>query len=259
MKRHLLVAILGGAAMLGNVAWAASEGDAAAERLKNAGDVLKQISATPDKGIPQEVVAHAKCVVVIPNLVKAGLVVGGKYGRGVAVCRTDAGNGTSAKGGKPAANSKWSAPAFIAIGGGSLGPQIGAEGVDLVMVVMNDKGVQQLLSTKLEFTLEGSVAAGPVGRHASVGSDWKQDTAVLTYSQTKGAFAGQTLEGAVIEQDKDATMAVYGNNVAFEKVLRGQVPAPSSAAPFLQEVSQLSREAAAQEAREQVPNRQKKN
>jgi lipid-binding SYLF domain-containing protein len=259
MKRHLVL-ILGCATLVGNLAWAASEGDAAAERLKNAAQVLQQISATPDKGIPEEVVAHAKCIVVIPNLVKAGLVVGGKYGRGVAVCRTDAGNGTSAKGGKPAANSKWSAPAFITIGGGSLGPQIGAEGVDLVMMVMSDKGVQEeLLSTKVEFTLEGSVAAGPVGRHASVGSDWKQDAAVLTYSQTKGAFAGQTLEGAVIEQDKDATKAVYGNDVAFEKVLRGHVSAPSSAAPFLQEVSQLSREAAAQEAREQVPDRQKKN
>ena len=259
MKRHLVLVIFACATMVGNLAWAVSEGDAAAERLKNAAQVLQQISATPDKGIPDEVVAHAKCIVVIPNLVKAGLVVGGKYGRGVAVCRTDAGNGTSAKGGKPAANSKWSAPAFITIGGGSLGPQIGAEGVDLVMMVMSDKGVQELLSTKVEFTLEGSVAAGPVGRHASVGSDWKQDAAVLTYSQTKGAFAGQTLEGAVIEQDKDATKAVYGNDVAFEKVLRGHVSAPSSAAPFLQEVSQLSREAAAQEAREQVPDRQKKN
>ncbi len=259
MKRHLLTAILGGAALVGNLAFAANEGDAAADRLKSAADALKQISETPDKGIPEEVVAHAKCIVVIPNLVKAGLVLGGKYGRGVAVCRTDAGNGTSAKGGKPAAHSKWSAPAFIMVGGGSIGPQIGAEGVDLVMMVMNDKGLQQLLSTKLEFTLEGSVAAGPVGRHASVGSDWKQDTAVLTYSQTKGAFAGQTLESAVIEQDKDATKAVYGSEVASEKVLRGQVAAPSSAAPFLQEVSELSREAAAQEAREQVPDRQKKN
>jgi lipid-binding SYLF domain-containing protein len=140
-------------------------------------------------------VAHAKCIVVIPHLVKAGLIGGAKLGRGVAVCRTEAGNGTSGKGGKPAANSRWSAPAFVSLGGGTFGPQIGAEGLDLAMVVMNDKGVQQLLSTKLEFTLEGSVASGPVGRHASVGSDWKQDTEGQTYARTKGAFAGQTLEG----------------------------------------------------------------
>ncbi len=189
------------------------------------------------------VLKNSKCIVVIPHLVKAGFIVGGKHGRGVAVCRTSAG---------------WSAPAFISVGGGSWGLQIGAEGVDLVMLVMNDKGLQHLLSSKFEVTGEASAAAGPVGRHASAGTDWKLNTELLTYSRSRGIFAGLTLEGAVVEQDADSTVAIYGSDVSFKKILLGDVAAPASAAPFLQAVADINHQARAQEAREQALEDQKK-
>src|ERR1700758_2811815 len=151
------------------------------DRLQKSAEVLQQIMATPDKGIPEEVLDNAKCVAVVPHLIKGGFVFGAKHGRGVATCRTATG---------------WSAPAFVSVGGGSWGLQIGVEEVDLVMLVMNDRGVQHLLSSKFELSGEGAVAAGPVGRHASAGTDWKMNTETLTYSRSKGAFAGLTLEGA---------------------------------------------------------------
>src|SRR5437762_8522851 len=148
-------------------------------------------------------------MLVVPHLIKGGFIVGGKHGRGVASCRTANG---------------WSAPAFVSVGGGSWGLQIGAEGVDLVMLVMNEKGLQHLLSSKFQISGEGSAAAGPVGRHASAGTDWKLNTELLTYSRSKGAFAGLTLEGAVVQQDADSTISVYGRDVTFQSVLKGNVP-----------------------------------
>ena len=148
-------------------------------RLESSVDVLHAIMATPDKGIPEEVLSNAKCILVVPDLIKGGFIFGAKHGRGVASCRTSEG---------------WSAPAFVSVSGGSWGLQIGVEGVDLVMLVMNDQGFQHLLSSKFQLTGEGSAAAGPVGRHASAGTDWKMNTQVLTYSRSKGAFAGLTLE-----------------------------------------------------------------
>ena len=171
----LVLVVLSLAALLANLAWAGSVREDATERLQNSADVLKEIAAAPDKGIPDEVVKNSKCIVVVPHLIKAGFIVGAKHGRGVAVCRTSAG---------------WSAPAFISVGGGSWGLQIGAEGVDLVMLVMNDSGLRHLLSSKFEITGEGSAAAGPVGRHASAGTDWKLNTELLTYSRSRGIFAG---------------------------------------------------------------------
>lgn len=242
MKRHLVLA-LSLAALLGNPAWAGSAREDSTVRLQNSANVLKEIGAAPDRGIPEEVLKNSKCIVVIPHLVKAGFIFGAKHGRGVAVCRTSAG---------------WSAPAFISVGGGSWGLQVGAEGVDLVMLVMNDKGLQHLLSSKFEVTGEGSAAAGPVGRHASAGTDWKLNTELLTYSRSRGIFAGLTLEGAVVEQDVDSTVAIFGTDVAFKKILLGDVAAPAPAAPFLRAVAEISHQAAAQEAREQAPQDQKK-
>jgi lipid-binding SYLF domain-containing protein len=141
------------------------------------------------------------------------------------------------------------------VGGGSWGLQIGAEGVDLVMLVMNDKGLQHLLSSKFQLSGEGSAAAGPVGRHASAGTDWKLNTEMLTYSRSKGAFAGLTLEGAVIEQDSDSTTAIYGHDVGFRKVLIGDVKAPAAAAPFMSALSMAGHQAAAHEARENAPDK----
>lgn len=240
MKRQLVLVIVSFAALLGNLAWAGSAREDSTERLQNSGDVLKEIASAPDKGIPEEVLQDAKCMVVVPHLVKGGFIVGAKHGRGVAVCRTSEG---------------WSAPAFISVGGGSFGLQIGAEGVDLVMLVMNDKGLQHLLSSKFEITGEGSAAAGPVGRHASAGTDWKLNTELLTYSRSRGIFAGLTLEGAVIEQDADSTTAIYGSDIPFKKILLGEVAAPDPAVPFLRAVEDISHQAKAQEASEHTPEK----
>jgi SH3 domain-containing YSC84-like protein 1 len=237
VKRHLVLVVLSLSGLLGNLAWAGSAREDSTKRLQNSADVLQEITAAPDKGIPEEVLGDAKCIVVVPHLVKGGFILGAKHGRGVAICRTSSG---------------WSAPAFISVSGGSGGLQIGAEGVDLVMVVMNDKGLQHLLSSKFEITGEGSAAAGPVGRHASAGTDWKLNTELLTYSRSRGVFAGLTLEGAVIEQDADSTIAIYGNDVPFKNILLGNVPSPASAAPFMRAVAEATRQAKTHEAKEEA-------
>src|SRR5579871_2457414 len=206
---------------LATFSWAGTAKEDSADRLQKSSEVLTQIANAPDKGIPEEVLGKAKCIAIVPHLVKGGFVFGGKHGRGVATCRTADG---------------WSAPAFISVGGGSWGLQIGVEGVDLIMLIMNDKGMQQLLSSKFQLTGEGSVAAGPVGRHASAGTDWKMNTEMLTYSRSKGVFAGLTLEGAVIEQDSDSTKSVYGRDVSFQSVLQGKVATPNVARAFMKAV-----------------------
>jgi len=227
-----LIALLSMAG-LATFSWAGTAKEDSTDRLTKASEVLTQMASAPDKGIPEEVLGKAKCIAIVPHLVKGGLVFGGKHGRGVATCRTAEG---------------WSAPAFISVGGGSWGLQIGVEGVDLIMVIMNDKGMQQLLSSKFQVSGEGSAAAGPVGRHASAGTDWKLDTQMLTYSRSKGAFAGLTLEGAVIQQDSDSTTAVYGKDVKFQSVLLGKVPTPPEARPFVESVSHAVRASSAKEA-----------
>jgi SH3 domain-containing YSC84-like protein 1 len=241
VKRTLFAGLLSVAVLLANMAWATAKEDSV-ERLQKSADVLKEIMGAPDKGIPEEVLNDAKCIVVVPHLIKAGFIVGGKHGRGVASCRTA---------------TAWSAPAFISVGGGSGGLQIGAEGVDLVMLVMNDKGLQHLLSSKFQLSGEGSAAAGPVGRHASAGTDWKMNAELLTYSRSKGAFAGLTLEGAVVEQDADSTTAIYGRDVPFRKVLTGGVTPPSAAAPFMAAVAMAGHKAAAHEAKEEMQDKKK--
>jgi SH3 domain-containing YSC84-like protein 1 len=202
---------------LGLTAWADEKEDAI-DRLDNATKVLNEIMKTPDKGIPEEVLDGAKCIAVVPHMIKGGFVFGAKHGRGVATCRT-------AKG--------WSAPSFFAVTGGSWGAQIGVEGVDLVMMIMDDKGMQQLLNSKFQIGGEVSAAGGPVGRHASAGTDWKLNTEILTYSRAKGAFAGATLEGAGITQDEDAIRAMYGRDLTPRTILTGKVPPPAAAHQFL--------------------------
>src|ERR1700724_96983 len=235
MKKTMSVLFMGFIGLVGTCAWAGSAREDTDARLQSSVDVLHAIMATPEKGIPEEVLSNAKCILVAPNLIKGGFIFGGKHGRGVATCRTAEG---------------WSAPAFVSIGGGSWGLQIGVEGVDLVMLVMNEQGFQHLLSSKYELTGEGSVAAGPVGRHASAGTAWKMNTEMLTYSRSKGAFAGLTLEGAVIQQDSDSTTAVYGRDVKFQNVLLGKVPTPAEARPFVEAVSHAAHVSAAKEARD---------
>jgi len=228
------VLLMGCMGLFGTYAFAGSAREDTVDRLQKSVEVLHAIMSTPDKGIPEEVLSGAKCVLVVPDLIKGGFIFGGKHGRGVATCRTSEG---------------WSAPAFVSVGGGSWGLQIGVEGVDLVMLVMNDQGFQHLLSSKFELTGEGSVAAGPVGRHASAGTDWKMNTEMLTYSRSKGVFAGLTLEGAVVEQDNDSTIAIYGSHKRFRNILSGKVATPQSAVAFVKAVSDAGQQARIAEAK----------
>jgi SH3 domain-containing YSC84-like protein 1 len=235
MKKTISVLLMSLLGMVGTYAFAGSAREDSVDRLQNSVEVLQSIMSTPDKGIPEEVLTGAKCMVVVPHLIKGGFIIGGKHGRGIASCRTAEG---------------WSAPAFVSVGGGSWGLQIGVEGVDLVMLVMNDRGLQHLLSSKFELTGEGSVAAGPVGRHASAGTDWKLNTEVLTYSRSKGAFAGLTLEGAVVEQDNDSTRAIYGKHMMFRSILSGKASTPASGEAFVKAVSQAGHQAHIAEVKE---------
>src|ERR1700680_2133367 len=227
-KVMFLLAMFG----LGTLSWAGSAREDATERLENAGNVLHEIMAMADKGIPEEWLEHAKCIAVVPHMVKGGFIFGGKGGKGVATCRTANG---------------WSAPAFITMSGGSWGLQIGVEAVDVVLVIQNEKGMQKLLSSNFQIGADASAAAGPVGRHAEAGTDWKLDTEILTYSRAKGAFAGLTLEGASLRQDDDSRHAMYGRNVTTRALLLGKVPAPSAARPFLAEIRGAKAQAITQE------------
>jgi SH3 domain-containing YSC84-like protein 1 len=196
----------------------AKDNSKAADRVEAAATVLDEIQNAPDNRIPEEVLGSAECVAVVPSMLKVGFVVGARYGRGVASCRTEKG---------------WSAPAFFTVGGGSFGFQIGGQAVDLVMLIMNKDGMNHLLSSEFKLGADASAAAGPVGRHASADTDWKMRAQVLTYSRARGLFAGLELTGAVIKQDKDSTRDFYGRMVPFKTSLKGDIEAPKSAYPFL--------------------------
>jgi len=227
MKKIMTVVAL---LSLTSIGWAATNREATVDRMDHAGRVLHEIMAAPDKGIPQEVLEHAKCVAVVPHLLKGGFVIGAENGRGVATCRTADG---------------WSAPAFFSITGGSWGLQIGVEGVDLVLIIQNDKGMQQLIGSGFELGADASAAAGPVGRHASADTNWKLETEVLTYSRAKGLFAGVTLNGASIRRDDDSTEAIYGRDVPTRRILQGDEAVPASAQSFLDAVRDAKAQALA--------------
>jgi lipid-binding SYLF domain-containing protein len=201
----------------------------ASGRIEAAGTVLDEIQGAPDKGIPQEVLASADCVAVVPSLLNGGFVFGGRYGKGVASCRTPTG---------------WSAPAFFTIGGGSFGLQIGGQATDVIMLIMNKHGMDNLLSSQFKLGADASAAAGPIGRHASADTDWKMRAEVLTYSRSRGLFAGLELSGAVIKQDKESTREFYGHMVPFKTSLKGEVEAPKPSYPFLSSLAKWAQEAA---------------
>ena len=201
----------------------------ALDRVQAAADVLNQIEGAPDSGIPREILSKAECVAVVPSMLNGGFIVGAKYGRGLASCRTPKG---------------WSAPAFFMTTGGSVGFQIGGQAVDLVMLIMNNDGMQHLLSSKFALGADASVAAGPVGRHAEGNTDWKMRAQVLTYSRARGVFAGVSLNGAVVKQDKDSTREFYGHMVTFKAALTGKVDPPAAANPFLTTLANWAQEAA---------------
>ena len=207
-----------------------SEADTkAAERVESAGTVLDEIQRAPDQRIPEEILSSAECVAVVPSLLNGGFIFGGRYGRGVASCRTEKG---------------WSAPAFLVIGGGSFGLQIGGQATDLIMLVMNKDGMNNLLSSQFKLGADASAAAGAVGRHAAADTDWKMRAQVLTYSRSRGLFAGLELNGAVIKQDKESTREFYGRMVPFKTSLKGQIDAPKDAYPFLSSLAKWAQAAA---------------
>lgn len=201
----------------------------ATDRVQAAAEVLNEIQGTPDKGIPGEVLGSAECVAVVPSMLKGGFIVGAKYGRGLASCRTPKG---------------WSAPAFFVVTGGSIGFQIGGQAVDLVMLIMNNDGMKHLLSSKFALGADASVAAGPVGRHAEGNTDWKMRAQVLTYSRARGIFAGVSLNGAVVKQDKDSTREFYGRMVPFRTALTGEIDPPPGANTFLSTLAKWAQAAA---------------
>jgi lipid-binding SYLF domain-containing protein len=188
------------------------------KRIDTSAHVLDEIMGVKDKAIPDRVMHDAKCIAVIPSMVKIAVGFGGNHGKGVAVCRLT--------------NGRWSAPAPITITGGSWGLQLGGQAVDLVLVVMNQQGMEHLLSSKFKIGGDASAAAGPIGRDAAADTDWKMKAEILTYSRARGLFAGIDLSGSVVSQDKDETHLLYGKFVPFQDILSGKVRPPAGSGAF---------------------------
>ena len=228
MKRLSVIAC-GIALTVGSTsAFAASDKAKLVERLQDAQAVITQIMAAPDKGIPSAILSGAKCVTVIPSYKKAAFVVGAQYGQGVVTCRTSHG---------------WSAPVFVQLAGGSFGFQIGVQGTDLILLAMNERGLQDMLKNKFKIGADAAASAGPVGRNAQAGTDWKMNAELLTYSRSKGLFAGIDLDGSVLSQNQDDTRVIYGDAVPFETILKGNQATPDEARPFVRTVAKYFVEA----------------
>ena len=235
--------MLGTAALLlASVPWMAAQSDEPSstqnqtdieKRIKAAAGVLDEVMAEKDKAIPDKIMGDAVCVAVVPSMIKIALGIGGNHGKGVATCKTSNG---------------WSAPAPFSITGGSWGLQIGGQAIDLVMLVMNQKGMDALLSSKFKIGADASAAAGPVGRQGEASTDWKMKAEVLTYSRARGVFAGIDLSGAKISQDRDETHILYGKMIPFATILSGKVSPPSGSEPFLAAVRKYSMQAREQGA-----------
>ncbi len=201
----------------------AQKGSNVAARLASATQVVQEIENTPDGGIPDYIVSKANCVAVIPSVKKGAFIVGASYGQGVVTCRTHKG---------------WSAPVFIRLAGGSFGFQAGGQATDLVLVSVNQKGFEELLHSKFKIGADAAAAAGPVGRHASASTDILLNAELLSYSRSKGVFAGVDLNGAVVSQNTDDTDAFYGGRASsYQDILGGEVPVPSRARRFVQTVA----------------------
>ncbi len=223
LKRILAVTILMALASLTAVA---SDREDDVNRTHKAAQVFREIMNTPDQGIPSGLLESTKCIAIIPGDKKFAFVFGGSYGRGVAACRTEHG---------------WSAPMFVAIDGGSVGYQIGGSSTDIVMLFMNDHALQSLLKDKFKLGADASVAAGPVGRSASASTDLKLNAEILSYSRSKGAFAGVSLDGAKMQADKSGDEAMYGHEVNRREILDGKVAVPASARELVEELGGYAR------------------
>jgi lipid-binding SYLF domain-containing protein len=208
--------------MLATSAFAASSKDDLKNRLDAAKTVMDQIMAASDRGIPMNILQQATCIAVVPSMLKGAFVFGGQYGQGVVTCRTGKG---------------WSAPVFIRMAGGSFGFQIGGQATDLVLVAVNDRGMQDLLKSKFKIGGDASAAAGPVGRAGQASTDWRMNAELLSYSRNKGVFAGISLDGTSVSQNKEDTEVLYGAPQSFESVLKGNVAVPGDAVPFVQTVA----------------------
>jgi lipid-binding SYLF domain-containing protein len=206
----------------GTVSAHAQDMDKLNERLASATAVINEVMSVPDKAIPQSILAGASCVVVVPSFKKAAFGVGAQYGQGAATCRTPKG---------------WSAPVFVQLAGGSFGFQIGGQATDLILVAMNHNGLQDMLKNKVKLGGDAAASAGPVGRNAQAGTDWKLNAEFLTYSRSKGLFAGIDLTGDVLSQNADYTRLEYGSDVPFGTILGGGTPAPANAKRFVHTVA----------------------
>ena len=191
-------------------------------RIQKATQVFQEIMSTPDKGIPRDLLERAKCVAIVPGEEKLAFIFGGNYGKGLATCRTGSG---------------WSAPMFIAVGGGSVGFQIGGSFTDVVLLFMNDHALQSLLSDKFKIGADVTVAAGPVGRHAAADTDLKLNAEILSYSRSKGIFAGVSVDGAVVQADHIGDKALYGSDITHKEILNGKAAVPGPARNLLEELA----------------------
>ncbi len=221
MKKLALLLIL----LIASAMYASDQRAADIERLQTSGVILTQIMSAPDRGIPDAIMDGAKCIAVIPSMLKASFIFGANYGKGVATCRTVNG---------------WSAPAFFKVEGGSFGLQAGGQASDLVLIIRTEDGMQHLLSSKFKLGGDASAAAGPVGRDAQAATDLTLRAQVLTYSRARGLFLGVSLNGAMIHQADGDTMAFYRSPVSYRTILSGETPAPPEAQPFLQAVEKYA-------------------
>jgi lipid-binding SYLF domain-containing protein len=200
--------------------------DTPQERLSDSAKVFNEIMATPDKGIPQDLLEKANCIVIVPGMKQAAFVVGGKFGRGFAVCREN--------------GKHWGGPAAIRVEGGSFGFQIGGSSTDVVMLVMNERGMRRLLEDKVTLGGEATVAAGPVGRETSANTDAQLSAEILSWSRAKGLFAGIALQGATLRPDNDVDQELYGRKLTNKEILTGGVPAPASAHELVSALNRFS-------------------
>lgn len=198
------------------------------KRMREAGAVLMELTSAPDKGIPHELLEKAQCVGVVPGLKRAGFLVGGEYGKGVVTCRTEGREG-------------WSAPETVRIEGGSIGPQIGAGETDVVFIVMNQRGMDRLMSDKFTVGADAAAMAGPLGRTTAAQTDAALHAEILSYSRSRGVFAGVTLNGATLRPDKDDNTSMYGGNATQREILTGKFPVPSSAMPLIEQLRDFAK------------------
>ena len=237
MKRLLFLLVI---VSVGTRCSEGSERQDAINRLDRAAKVLRETMNAPDHRIPDHILRRARCIAVVPHLIKGGFVFGGEEGKGVATCRTANG---------------WSAPIFIEMGGGSWGTQFGVEAVDLVMVIKGKQGLEKLLSSKFELGRDASVAVGPAGRHSSENTDAALNAMILTYSHAKGAFLGMTFDGAMVRADEGSQRSLYGPRVTNRAALLGRVAAPASARPYLAAVRGAKAHAESHSGTRRIRNR----